>query len=139
MQKMLETVLPFIAFTIVLSACSGNTTTTIKRAVEARAEDCTISPERTVILGNSFPTTATIEIVYDQHDLKSTQYEFSGEVSVMYREVLSVPAACAERQIAELAKKRGANAVIVGKSTFLGNDSSLNYGFSLTGRLIRYK
>lgn len=118
-----------------LNSCGGYIAT-VKRAEATRDEDCTRTPTRTIILGKEFPPSATIDLVYDQHDLKTTQYEFIGEVTVMY--TLIWWAECAERHIVEQAQKRGANAVIIGHSQVVGDDNSY-YGLSLTGRLIRYK
>ncbi|MBL7991360.1 MAG: hypothetical protein JNN25_07975 [Candidatus Kapabacteria bacterium] len=111
-------------------------TSTIKRAEETRAADCAIKPTRIIVIGKEFAPTAIVDIVYDQHDIKAPQYEFTGEVTVTYNSIWSVD--CAERHIMEYAQKRGANAVIIGNSHIVGSDNSSD-GFFLTGRLIRYK
>lgn len=137
-RPMIKTVLPCLLTLCVVcmvNSCGG-TITTVKRAEATRVEDCTILPSRTIALGKEFPVTATIDIVYDQHDLKSTQYEFIGEVTVIYASVWW--ANCAERHVVEQSQRRGANAVIIGDARIVGYDNGSD-GFSLTGRLVRYK
>lgn len=118
-----------------LNSCGG-AITTVKRAEATRIEDCTILPSRTIVLGKEFPMTASIDVVYDQHDLKNVQYEFIGEVTVIYVSVWW--ANCAERHVVEQSQRRGANTVIIGDARIVGYDNGSD-GFSLTGRLIRYK
>lgn len=92
---------------------------------------CASAPRRTDV-----PACIGNRCSLDQHDLKNVQYEFIGEVTVIYVSVWW--ANCAERHVVEQSQRRGANAVIIGDARIVGYDNGSD-GFSLTDRLIRYK
>jgi hypothetical protein len=121
---------------IKLPACTTTQISHIKRAETLKEADCLQDvPLRMFIVGKEFAATTAVDVFYDQHDISEQQYEFFGEIIVMYSAQAGTgEPICAERYLVEQAKRRGANAVIIRSAGFTDFVQ-----FSLTGRLVRYK
>lgn len=63
-------------------------------------------------IGKMYPPTSTIDVVYAQRDLKAQKYEFIGEILMEVNNSYITPEM--EAKLAEEARERGANAVIIG-------------------------
>jgi hypothetical protein len=94
-----------------------------------------ISRTRMIYAGRFYPPSMRVSVVYDERDLKTTRYEFIGEIAWASTLFRTDEYNLLEQELIAEAQSRGADAIIVSIVPFI-DSSSVRH--TLRVRLVKY-
>jgi hypothetical protein len=103
--------------------------------VSSCAFPTSISRSRMIYAGRFYPPSMRVSVVYDERDLKTTRYEFIGEIAWGSTLFKTEEYNLLEQELIAEAQSRGADAIIVSIVPFI--DSSV-VRHTLRVRLVKY-